>query len=268
MIRRVNCFHFYQSLINFLSILSILKISGALNGKTVAATGNEVVVSSYDIYLNDIMPCNIEEADECFLLHTLDILKSFDIFLIKTVDGDAVIIATAATSIFAKLSKVTAPAEIAQEDYKLIEKFFIVLYSTTTNSYDINSARRMLLTHQVRSIGSIPPTLEALKQHILGATMQASMWNDCLKKQRSYPNPTEWGWQKFMSCFGAIYQMRKRIAGNLPNAVPRNHAKADAAVASKNYSVQSYVPVQDSAKLFQNKHLHLTETFSKIATKD
>ena len=101
------------------------------------------------------------------------------------------------TSIFAKLSKVTVPAEITQEDYKLIEKFFIVLYSTKTNTEDINSAQRMLFTHGGRSIENIPLTPKGLKQHILRAALQASMWNDCLKKQRSYRNPTEWAWRKF-----------------------------------------------------------------------
>ena len=101
------------------------------------------------------------------------------------------------TSIFAQLSKVTVPAEITQEDYKLIEKFFIVLYSTTTNTEEMNSAQRMLFTHGGRSIENIPPTPKGLKQHILRAALQASMWNDCLKKQRSYLNPTEWAWRKF-----------------------------------------------------------------------
>ena len=43
-----------------------------------------------------MMPCNTEEADERLLLHTLYVLKSFDRVLIKTVDGDVVIIATGA----------------------------------------------------------------------------------------------------------------------------------------------------------------------------
>ena len=67
------------------------------------------------------------------------------------------------TSIFAKLSKVTVPAEITQEDYKLIEKFFIVLYSTKTNTEDINSAQRMLFTHGGRTIENIPLTPKGLK---------------------------------------------------------------------------------------------------------
>ena len=43
-----------------------------------------------------MMPCKIEEADERFLLHTLDASKCFGRALIKTVDSYIVIIATAA----------------------------------------------------------------------------------------------------------------------------------------------------------------------------
>ena len=49
-----------------------------------------------DIYLNVMMPCNIEEADEHVLLHVFDASKSFDWILIKTVDNDIVIITTLA----------------------------------------------------------------------------------------------------------------------------------------------------------------------------
>ena len=71
---RVNCFH---------SINSI---------KILVATDNEIIVSNHD----DIMHCNIEEADERLLLHISDVLKSFDQVLIKTADSDVAIIATAA----------------------------------------------------------------------------------------------------------------------------------------------------------------------------
>ena len=54
-----------------------------------------MVVSNHDIYLNDKTHCNIEEEDERLQLNTLDVSKSFDRVLIKTVDSD-VIIATVA----------------------------------------------------------------------------------------------------------------------------------------------------------------------------
>ena len=43
--------------------------------------------------------------------------------------------------IIGKLSKVTVPAEITKENYKLTEKFLIFLYSTRTNTDDRDSAR-------------------------------------------------------------------------------------------------------------------------------
>ena len=61
---------------------------------------------------------------------------------------------------------------------------------------------------------------------------------------------------KSISRFGAIYQMKQSLEGNLSNAVARNHAKTDKTVASKNYSAQNDVPVQDSAKLFPYKHAY------------
>ena len=43
-----------------------------------------------------MMRCNVEEADERLLLHTLDVSKKFERVLIKTVDSYVVITATAA----------------------------------------------------------------------------------------------------------------------------------------------------------------------------
>ena len=50
-----------------------------------------------------MMACNIDNADERLLLHTLDVSKSFDRVLIKTVDSDIVIIAIVA---FKKISSI------------------------------------------------------------------------------------------------------------------------------------------------------------------
>ena len=36
------------------------------------------------------MPCDTEEADDCLLLHTTDVSKSFDRIFIKTSDSDIV----------------------------------------------------------------------------------------------------------------------------------------------------------------------------------
>ena len=69
--------------------------SGAPYDQNVVAT-DKMIVLNQDIYLNVMMPCNIEQADERFLLHIFDASKSFDWILIKTVDNHIAIITTVA----------------------------------------------------------------------------------------------------------------------------------------------------------------------------
>ena len=52
----------------------------------------------------------------------------------------------------------------------------------------------MLFTHGERSAENMSTTRKALKQQIIRAALQASIWNDCLKKQRTYRNPTAYDW--------------------------------------------------------------------------
>ena len=73
---------------------------------------------------------------------------------------------------------------------------------------------------------------------------------------------------KSISRFGAIYQMKQSLEGNLSNAVARNHAKTDKTVElSKNYNAQNDVPVQDSAKLFPYKHAYRLQKRSRDSHK-
>ena len=53
-------------------------------------------ISSQNICLADLMPCNIEETDERLLLHSLQASKSFDKILTKMVDSYVIIRAVAA----------------------------------------------------------------------------------------------------------------------------------------------------------------------------
>ena len=60
--------------------------------KIVVATDNKMAVSKHD----EIMRCNVQEADERLVLHTLDVSKSSERVFIKIVDSDVVITAAAA----------------------------------------------------------------------------------------------------------------------------------------------------------------------------
>ena len=52
-------------------------------------------------------------------------------------------------------------------------------YSTT----DVNEARKILFCRDNRSIENIPPTKQALIQHILRSAIQSSKWCQCLNAE-------------------------------------------------------------------------------------
>ena len=80
-----------------------------------------------------------------------------------------------------------------------------------------------------------------MEQHVLGAGLQTSIWNDYLKKNALTAIQLNWAEGSLtnsISHFIAINQMQQSLAGNLPNLVARHDAKVDLAIASKNYGVQ------------------------------
>ena len=67
------------------------------------AAADENVLCNQSMDLDDLMPCNIEEADERMLLHVNHAAKQFSKHLIKTVDSDVIVIAV---TVFDKLNGV------------------------------------------------------------------------------------------------------------------------------------------------------------------
>lgn len=100
------------------------------------------------------------------------------------------------TPLLTKLSTISSRNEIEQEDFELIEAFVVSLYSKTCNTRNVNEARKILFSRDSRSIENIPPTNEALVQHILRSVLQASKWHQCLNKQHDSRDPCLWGWKR------------------------------------------------------------------------
>jgi hypothetical protein len=72
--------------------------------------------------------------------------------------------------------------ELSDVVIALIERFTILMYDQTSGTCDINEARRELFTKTpvTRLLENIPPTKDALLQHIRRATMQARIWANSL----------------------------------------------------------------------------------------
>ena len=68
------------------------------------------------------------------------------------------------------------PEQIHENDFSLIESYFVRLYSRTSETVKVNELRKILYTNG-KSIENIPPTEGALHQHIRRAAYQANVWD-------------------------------------------------------------------------------------------
>ncbi|XP_063958716.1 uncharacterized protein LOC135154779 [Lytechinus pictus] len=97
--------------------------------------------------------------------------------------------------VFNRLSN--APFEVTNDDMDTIERFFVVLYSRTSSLKKVNEARKQLFAQGNRQLENIPPTKEALRQHVKRAVYQAGhIWGQSQKANPELPSPADWGWTK------------------------------------------------------------------------
>ena len=68
------------------------------------------------------------------------------------------------------------------------------MYDKTSSSDSVNECRRMLYTKKARAIECIPPTENALIQHIKRAKLISVIWINCLNLNIPEIDYTCWGW--------------------------------------------------------------------------
>ena len=94
------------------------------------------------------------------------------------------------TDCFIKLSSLP---ELVEEDISIIQRYFIVTYNRSSPP-SINECRRDLFTKKKRTLENIPPTEDALVQHLKRSMLQANIWTSCLMLQLPEIDFTKWGW--------------------------------------------------------------------------
>ena len=95
------------------------------------------------------------------------------------------------------------------ESMAVIERFVCLMYSAVTNEHEVNKCRRYLFT-KGRQLESLPPTQDALFQHVLRAVYQGSfVWGQATIAMQILPKPTDWGWEMIQDEFAPMW-------GNLP----------------------------------------------------
>ena len=99
------------------------------------------------------------------------------------------------TPVFASLAR--APSQVTPEDMEHIERYTEILYQRTSPLSHINEARKQMFAAGNRRIENIPPTQEALKQHVKRAVYQAGyIWGQSLIGVPEMPSPSSWGWER------------------------------------------------------------------------
>ena len=95
---------------------------------------------------------------------------------------------------FAEMSKGKRPTKISMD---AIEQFVVLMYEKNSGMTGVNEARQRLYSQSCRLIENIPPTADALHQHILRAVYQAGViWGNALHPVLNLPTPRDWGWQE------------------------------------------------------------------------
>ena len=98
------------------------------------------------------------------------------------------------TSAFNEL--LSMPSEVSEGSMLLLERFVVLMYDRTSESMEVNEARKQLFSQKSRTLDNIPPTQAALKQHIKRTCYQANCWNQALVMDPDMPEPSDWGWTK------------------------------------------------------------------------
>ena len=77
-----------------------------------------------------------------------------------------------------------------------LERWIVLMYSKNCDAELVNDARKLMFSHSLRSLDSIPPTKNVLLQHIKRALVVAAfIWKQSLSKTPEIPKPSEWGWE-------------------------------------------------------------------------
>ena len=79
--------------------------------------------------------------------------------------------------------------------FQLLERFTVILYDRTSTCKLVNKARRELFCKKSRSLENLPPTQDALLQHVKRVVYQAGIWISSRQAEPEILSPGQWGWE-------------------------------------------------------------------------
>ena len=96
----------------------------------------------------------------------------------------------------ALIALASCPEMISMEVMNTIQRFVVLMYDRASQCIEINKARKKIFA-RCNNVKRIPPTYDALEQHVKRAAFQGGfIWINTLEKQPELPSPCDWGWRK------------------------------------------------------------------------
>ncbi|KAJ8399834.1 hypothetical protein AAFF_G00405640 [Aldrovandia affinis] len=88
--------------------------------------------------------------------------------------------------------------ELSMDLFKKLQAFTCKLYTASTTTEDINTARHQLFCAQRGELESsqLPPCEDCLFMHAMHANYQAGIWRASLQQHPHVPSPVEHGWAR------------------------------------------------------------------------
>ena len=98
--------------------------------------------------------------------------------------------------------------QVSQELHTLCEKFVCLLYGSTSYT-DVNSLRYHMFAAKATQSEHLPPTKDALQQHVLRANYQAGIWMRSLQARPEIPDPAGNGWRVVDDCLTVEWMLQR-----------------------------------------------------------
>ena len=100
------------------------------------------------------------------------------------------------TTTFIAITQDPASLKLESLHMRHLEHFTVLMYTKNCAAQSVNEARKLMFTHGLKSLDSIPPTKNALFQHAKRALHTAGfVWKWSLSRIPDIPNPSDWGWE-------------------------------------------------------------------------
>ena len=95
--------------------------------------------------------------------------------------------------------------DVHSDHFRKIEGLIVILYDRTSLLSTVNEVREELFCRKNRSVDRMPPTQDALLQHVRRAVYQAGIWTMYTRAQQVVPSPQEFAWTKELKSWVPVW---------------------------------------------------------------